>query len=133
MATPQRFVSGYRLEDGTALNNALAQPQWQTNYGITALAGGALSSATPVLSLGANVVTVVATAGDSVVLPSAVAGSVVYMLNADSADAVKVYGNGSDTINGTAGATGVSYAAAKRVLFIAVTNGVWIANVLAAS
>lgn len=133
MATPNRFQSGFRLEDGDALNKALAGPQWQTNYGITALAGGALSSATPVLSLGSNVVTVVATAGDSVVLPSAVAGSVVYMLNADSADAVKVYGNGLDTINGTAGATGVSYAAAKRVLFIAVTNGVWIANVLAAS
>ena len=133
MATPNRFQSGFRLEDGDALNTALATPQWQTNYGITALAGGALSSATPVLGLGANVVTVVATAGDSVVLPSAVAGSVVYMLNADGADAVKVYGNGSDTINGTAGATGVSYAAAKRVMFIAVTNGVWIANVLAAS
>lgn len=133
MAIPNRFQSGFRLEDGNALDAALATPQWQTNYGITALAGGALSSATPVLSLGANVVGTVATAGDSVVLPSAVAGSVVYMLNADSADAVKVYGKGSDTINGTAGATGVSYAAAKRVLFIAVTNGVWIANVLAAS
>lgn len=133
MATPNRFQSGFRLEDGNALNVALATPQWQTNYGITALAGGALSSATPVLSLGANVISTVASAGDSVVLPSAVAGSVVYMLNGDGADAVKVYGNGLDTINGTAGATGVSYAAAKRVLFIAVTNGVWIANVLAAS
>ena len=133
MATPNRFQSGFRLEDGNALNAALAGPQWETNYGITALAGGALSSSTPVLSLGANVVSTVATAGDSVVLPSAVAGSVVYMLNADSADAVKVYAKSLDTINGTAGATGVSYAAAKRVLFIAVTNGVWIANVLAAS
>lgn len=133
MATPVRFQSGFRLEDGNALNTALATPQWQTNYGITALAGGALSASTPVLTLGMNVVTVVATAGDSVVLPPAIAGSVVYMLNADIVDAVKVYGNGSDTINGTAGGTGVSYAAAKRVMFMAVTNGVWIANVLAAS
>lgn len=133
MAIPNRFQSGYRLEDGAALNAALATPMLQTNYGITALAGGALSANTPVLVLGANVVSTVATAGDSVVLPPAAAGSVVYMLNGDSADAVKVYGNGSDTINGTAGATGVSYAAAKRVMFIAVTNGVWIANVLAAS
>ena len=133
MAIPYRFQSGFRLADGNALNVALATPQWQTNYGITALAGGALSSATPVLVLGSNVVTTVATAGDSVVLPTASAGSVVYMYNADAADSVKVYGNGSDTINGTAGSTGVSYAAAKRVMFIAVTNGVWIANVLAAS
>jgi len=133
MATPDRFPGGFRLTDGDSLDVALSNPIWQTNYGITALAGGALSSSTPVLVLGSNVVGTVATAGDSVVLPSAVAGSIVYMLNADSADAVKVYGNGSDTINGTAGATGVSYAAAKRVLFIAVDNGVWIANVLAAS
>ena len=133
MAIPSRLQSGQRLADDDALNTFLATPQWQTNYGITALAGGTLSSSTPVLVLGSNVVGTVATAGDSVVLPSAVAGSIVYMLNADSADAVKVYGNGSDTINGTAGATGVSYAAAKRVLFIAVTDGVWIANVLAAS
>ena len=133
MAIPDRLPNGYALQDGSILEGLLATPQWQTNYGITALAGGALSSSTPVLVLGSNVVGTVTTAGDSVVLPSAVAGSIVYMLNADSADVVKVYGNGSDTINGTAGATGVSYAAAKRVLFIAVTDGVWIANVLAAS
>lgn len=133
MAIPSRLQPGQRLADDDNLNTFLATPQWQTNYGITALAGGALSSSTPVLVLGSNVVTTVVTAGDSVVLPSAVAGSIVYMLNADSADAVKVYGNGSDTINGTAGATGVSYAAAKRVLFIAVTDGVWIANVMSAT
>lgn len=133
MAIPARFQSGFRLEDGNELNKALATPMLQTNYGITALAGGALSSSTPVLVLGSNVVTTVATAGDSVVLPVASAGSVVYLLNADSADAVKVYANGSDTINGTAGATGVSYAAAKRVMFIAVNTGVWIANVMSAT
>lgn len=133
MSTPQRFQSGFRLQDGSALNSALATPQWQTNYGITALAGGALSAATPALTLGANVVTTVATAGDSVVLPKLPEGSIVYMLNADSTDAVKVYAAGGATINGTAGATGVSYAAGKRVLFIAVDNGVWIANVMSAT
>lgn len=133
MAIPDRLPNGYALQDGSILEVLLATPQWQTNYGITALVGGGRSSSTPVLVLGSNVVTAVATAADSVVLPSAVAGSIVYLLNADSADAVQVFANASDTINGTAGATGVSYAAAKRVLFIAVDNGVWIANVLAAS
>ena len=132
MAIPDRFQSGFRLEDGNALNVALATPQWQTNYGITAV-GTARGSTTPALVLGSNVVSTSTASNYGVVLPSAVAGSVVYLLNADSADAVTVFGAGSDTINGTAGATGVSYAAAKRVLFIAVTNGVWIANVLAAS
>jgi hypothetical protein len=132
MALPDRFQSGFRLEDGNDLNVALATPQWQTNYGITAL-GTALASTTPTLTLGSNVVTTSTGSDYGVVLPSAVAGSVVYFYNADSADAVTVFALASDTINGTAGATGVSYAAAKRVLFIAVTNGVWIANVLAAS
>lgn len=132
MAIPDRFPGGFRLTDGDGLDVALATPQWQTNYGITAL-GTALASTTPALVLGSNVVTTSTASNYGVVLPSAVAGSVVYLLNADSADAVTVFGKGSDTINGTAGATGVSYAAAKRVLFIAVNNGVWIANVLAAS
>ena len=133
MAIPDRLPNGYALQDGSTLEVLLATPQWQTNYGITALAGGGRSSSTPVLVLGSNVVTTVATVADSVVLPSAVAGNIVYLLNADSADAVQVFANASDTINGTAGATGVSYAAAKRVLFIAVDNGVWIANVMSAT
>lgn len=132
MATPDRFPGGFRLTDGDALDVALSNPIWQTNYGITAV-GTALGSTTPILVLGSNVVTVSTASNYGVVLPSAVAGSLVYFYNADSADAVTVFGSGSDTINGTAGATGVSYAAAKRVLFIAVTDGVWIANVLAAS
>jgi hypothetical protein len=49
----------------------------------------------------------------------------VWLRNADSADAVQVFANGSDTINGTAGATGISVAAAKSVLFVAATNNVW--------
>ncbi len=125
MAIPNRFQSGFRLEDGNELNKALANPQWQTNYGITALAGGARNSSTPVLVLGANTVTTVATAADSVVLPVAVAGSVVWLRNADAADAVQVFANGSDTINGTAGATGISVANGKTVLFVAATNNVW--------
>ena len=132
MALPNRFPGGFRLTDGNALDVALGAPQWQTNYGITAV-GTALSSSTPVLVLGSNVVTTSTGSNYGVALPSAVAGSVVYFINADSADAVTVFGSGSATINGTAGATGVSYAAAKRVLFIAVDDGVWIANVLAAS
>ena len=132
MATPDRFPGGFRLTDGNELDVALSAPIWQTNYGITAV-GTALDSTTPVLVLGSNVVTTSTASNYGVALPSAVAGSVVYFLNADSADAVTVFGSGSATINGTAGATGVSFAAAKRVLFIAVDNGVWIANVLAAS
>ena len=132
MAIPDRLPNGYALQDGYVLENLLATPQWQTNYGITAV-GTARGTTTPVLTLGSNVVTVSTSSNYGVVLPSAAAGSVVYFYNADSGDAVTVFAAGSDTINGTAGATGVSYAAAKRVLFIAVTNNVWVANVMSAT
>ena len=132
MAIPDRLPNGYALQDGYVLENLLATPQWQTNYGITAV-GTARGTTTPVLTLGSNVVTVSTSSNYGVVLPSAAAGSVVYFYNADSGDAVTVFAAGSDTINGTAGATGVSFAAAKRVLFIAVTNNVWIANVMSAT
>lgn len=124
MAIPQRLEPGKRLADDDALNVALATPQWQTNYGITALAGGALNSSTPVLVIGSNHVSTSASSGDSVVLPVAVAGSVVFLANA-GANPVQVFGNGSDTINGTAGATGISVANDKRIMFVAVTDNVW--------
>jgi hypothetical protein len=124
MATPQRLQAGQRLADNDALNTILATPQWETKYNITALAGGTLTANTPVLTLGSNHVGTAASSGDSVVLPSAVAGSVVFLANA-GANPVQVFGKGSDTINGTAGATGISVANAKRILFVAVTNNVW--------
>ena len=124
MATPNIFLPGRRLQDGDSLNTALANPQWQTKSGITALAGGALSAATPVLVLGANEVSTVASGADSVVLPKAVAGNVVFVTNA-GASSMQVFGNGSDTINGTAGATGVAQANGKSALYVAANNGKW--------
>lgn len=124
MAIPQRFQSGFRLIDGSALNAALGAPTFDNNYGITALAGGALSASTPILNRGVNVVTTAANVGDSVVLRQALAGAIVILRNATS-NAVQVFGNGSDTINGTAGATGISVAANKSVMFFAGKDGVW--------
>ena len=126
MPIPQRLEPGKRLADDDALNNALATPVWQTKSGITALAGGARNASTPVLVLGSNHVSTSASSGDSVVLPVAVAGSVVFLANA-GANPVQVFGNGSDTIDGTAGATGISVANAKRIMFVAVANNVWFA------
>jgi hypothetical protein len=123
MAIPQRLEPGKRLADDDALNTALATPQWQTNTGITALAGGNRTGA-PVLVLGSNEVTTVASGADSVVLPVAVPGSVVFVVNA-GANALQLFANGSDTINGTAGATGISVANAKRIMCVAADVGQW--------
>lgn len=88
----------------------------------TAFAGGGQASATQ-LGNGLNVVTVVATAADSVKLPAAVAGSVVFVKNADGADSMTVFGFGTDTIDAVASATGNAQAAGKGKLYFA-TSGV---------
>jgi len=123
MAIPDRLPNGYALQDGYVLENLLATPQWQTNTPITALAGGGLSSTTPLLVLGSNDVTVVATAADSVALPSAVPGSVVFVANRDSTDSLRIYCQTTDTVEGAAY---VALAAGKRSLFIAVAVNVWV-------
>lgn len=124
MAIPQRLEPGKRLADDNGLNYALATPQWQTNSNVVALAGGALSASTPVLVVGSNEVITVASSGDSVVLPNAPLGSVVFVANA-GANAMQVFGYGSDTINGTAGATGISVANAKRIMFVKADVSQW--------
>ena len=67
---------------------------------------------------------VVANAGDSGVLPAATAGDFRVVIN-DGAHAMQVYGNGSDTIDGVAGATGVPLTNAKRAIFFCLTAGAW--------
>lgn len=58
------------------------------------------------------------------VLPAAVAGMNIVIINA-GANSLQVYGNGSDTINGTAGATGVSLAAGKTAEYFTTVAGAW--------
>jgi hypothetical protein len=120
MAIPQIFDNGFRLINGTDLNNALAMPMLQTNPGLTALAGGGRPNATA-LVYGSNQVTTVASAADSVLLPIGMPGSMVVVRNS-GANAMQVFGRGSDTINGTAGSTGISVANAKTVIFFAVNE-----------
>ena len=124
MPVPQRLESGQRLANNDLLNDFLATPTWQTTGPLTALAGGALTGATPRLLRGVNVVSTVATAGDSVVLRKAMAGAIVIVRNA-GANAMQVFGESGDTINGTAGATGISVASGKSVIFFATSNSAW--------
>lgn len=95
--------------------------------GVTALAGGARSAATPVLSGGFNEVTTVATAADSVCLPPAVYGLEIFVHNGAAANSMQVFaGFGtSDTINGVAAATGVAQAAGKGAIYACYKDGAW--------
>lgn len=116
-----RLFNPFPVTDGHANMRGYASKD-----ALTAFAGGGQANATQLLN-GLNRVTVVATNDDSVQLPAAVAGTVVGLKNADAAQSIKVFGkNGrSDTINGTAGATGVDQAAGASALYICFVDGAW--------
>lgn len=58
------------------------------------------------------------------ILPAAVAGMNITIINA-GANPLQVYGNGSDTINGTAGAIGVALATGKTAEYFTTVAGAW--------
>jgi len=90
---------------------------------ITAAAGGGQANAYP-LNAQTNRITVVATAGDSVMLPPAVLGYEISIINAASKP-VQVFGVGTDTVNGVAAATGVSQMALSTVIYSCGSPGLW--------
>lgn len=125
------FIPGFRLIDGTALNRALGrifQGGLSRQDSITAFAGGGRTSATQLIK-SLNRITVVATAGDSVALPKAIAGSLVWVTNADAADSLNIFtkASTSDTINGSAATVAYALAAGKTAVFICNTVGAWTA------
>lgn len=105
---------------------------------ITARAGGGQALATA-LTAQANRVTVVATAGDSVLLPPAVAGLVISVANADAADSMNVYPSsaaqggvtGGDAINALAANAAFAILANKMATFTCFVTGTWTSNLTA--
>lgn len=101
------------------------------NLAVTARAGGGQANATA-LDYGVNTVTVVATAADSVKLPTAIAGAVCWVKNLDAADSMQVFGSGIDTIDGIATGTGVAQAAGNGTIYVCTSSsssgvaGTWV-------
>lgn len=91
---------------------------------ITAHSGGGKANAFP-LKYGLNRITVVAAAADSVLMPFATPGAVVFIIQDAAANSATVFGQGTDTIDGVATATGNPMAAAKRAVFTCETAGAW--------
>lgn len=92
----------------------------QTQAGATAITSGIAYTTT-------------GNAGDGVILPAlsaALIGTRVQLINASAAAGV-VYCPGAtstNTINGTAGATGVTYAASKTLFLVAVSATAWVST-----
>jgi hypothetical protein len=111
---------------------------------LTANAGGGQTNALALTSE-VNRITTVATAGDSVMLPSTATigssnnsayeqlsgqGMTVLLIN-HGANAMQVFGNGTDTIDDLATATGVSQMAGSMVLYTCTSAGKWYSEGLA--
>jgi hypothetical protein len=121
-------MSVYTLPNNPVTNN------------ITALAGGALTAATPLLSTGMNEVDTVVTTGDSVVMPPAIMGAScwVNMQNTAAGLSGKILAQANPFNGGaldqfvlhgavtfTPGATGVVLLNGHCSLFICTTQGQW--------
>lgn len=97
---------------------------------LTAHAGGGQGSATA-LTRQINRVTTVASGGDSVVLPAAVAGRWVTVINAAAANSMDVFPASGQAINALANDTALAMAANVTATFYCAVNGTWNAVVTA--
>lgn len=119
------FPTGFRLIDGSKLNSWFNVPQSSTEDSITAATVQTQAGAYQLSALISRV-SVCANAGDCVKLgkSSKFVGSVVTVIN-DGAQNLTVFSFDLATIDGTAGATGVTVGNGKRTDFYCVADGVW--------
>jgi hypothetical protein len=114
------FQTGQGLHD----ISLLASGNGFSAASITARAGGTQALATP-LRTACTLIAVCATAADSVQLPPAVGGQVMWITNAGAASAQIFATAGADTINGIANGTGIALANGKSVTLMCPLAGAW--------
>lgn len=110
--------------NGSVPKFTTGRPRYSVANALTALAGGGQTGATA-LTARVNRVTTVATAADSVLLPAAVAGEEIVVINAAAANAMAVFPASGDAINALSANSSLSVAANKTVLFVCAVAGTW--------
>lgn len=116
------FITGPVSSPGamTQFNNFFAE---LVHDNITALAGGAQVGATQIAGQTARVTTVV-TAGDSVMLPQALPGMDLMIIN-DAANTMTVWPFGTDTIDKLAVNTAILQMGQSVVIYVCMSAGNW--------
>ena len=114
------FTTGIGLHD----ISILASGNGWSAASITAHAGGTQALATPIRTA-CTLIAVCATAADSVQLPPAMGGQLLWITNAGAANAQIFASPGADTINGVANATGISLANGKSATLVCPLAGAW--------
>ena len=129
--TPQPLVPGNRLFGGEQLNFLFAGPVWSSQQSVTA--NGTTQAAGTQITATITNFTTVASSGVAI-LPKAVAGSVLLVLN-NGANTLTLYPYATtDTIDGgTAGASTTLSTTSRGAWFYAVTTGVWISAIVGAT
>ena len=128
MATQVVYPSGRAVNFNTGIGlsdiSLLASGNGWSAATITARAGGGQALATPIRSA-ITLIAVCATAADSVQLPPAVGGQVLWITNAGAASSQIFPTSGADTINSIANATGIALANGKSITLISPLVGAW--------
>lgn len=122
------MVSGYQNDAGLVQQEAgfgFFGTFWMESSvdGLVASATQTQAGATP-LTMMLNRVATAAAVGNAVRLPPALQGLEVCVIN-DGANAITVFGFGTDTINGVAAATGIQQMSGSCAYYICVTAGKW--------
>jgi hypothetical protein len=94
--------------------------------GLTASTTHTVAGATKLTAM-FNTFSTVANVGDAALLPASFPGMSIAVVN-NGANAVQVYGTGSDTINGIAGSTGVAQMDHSTVFYQCTKAGFWTAQ-----
>jgi len=124
MTFPQPLDFGKRLFDGQTLDEVIGNPIWSYSKPLTATVGGTRATSTKITEAIANVATVGA-AGAGVTLPVAIPGKVVLVCNNTTTD-LRVFAEGSSTINAVSGDTGVLQPGPSVAFYIAQSLRQWV-------
>lgn len=119
--------SGPALQDGDWLNAVASGQNGSYQNRLIAHAGGTKAAAIQ-LAAGVKIFgfATVVTNGDSALLPTAKAGTTVFVRNAGAAT-LSLYGKGTDKINGVATATAYSLTTDTGAIFFCAIDGAWTA------
>lgn len=116
---------GFRPGAGMHDISMLASGNGWSAASITAHPTGGQANATPITNA-ITLVAVCATAGDSVMLPPATGGQLLWVINAGAASCqIFTALGGSGTINGIAGTTGLALAAGKSITLMSPIAAAW--------
>lgn len=115
------FSSAYKCCGGAITINSIG-------YGLSSAAQDTQTGAYQIINQ-FNTFSVVTSTNNSAVLPVAKKHSVIYVFNADGADALKVYPTVGESTNGSAN-TAVSVAAGKNTVFVSDADGNWVSRQL---